>query len=266
VRSIDDHGAAVSHDGLHLVHPLGGCPDVVVQVRHDGQDRLDRMIQVNHVQLRGQRSGLGLCRDRIPAVQAGEVVVPANDHAERRRRHRDVLAGLFDDLPHRRSQCADDLDVGDHRSEPVRKVGDVGAAHAREEILEPSGEAGHLVRKHRPADEQLVIVEQPIVHGHVDILLHQAATQILDARSRNGADLLDVRHVVVVVHVHAVERVGARLVGCAEVLAQLIGGHPTMRTQGNEVVQPPDARLEKAVQDAEDHGHGTRTRAVRDDH
>jgi hypothetical protein len=45
----------------------------------------------------------------------------------------------------------------------VGKVGDVRTANAREKVLEPAGETGHLVREHRAADDDLVIVEQVLV-------------------------------------------------------------------------------------------------------
>jgi hypothetical protein len=49
------------------------------------------------------------------------------------------------------------------------------AAHAREEIFVAAGKPDYFVRKDRPDDDELVVVEEPAVHAHLDIHCEQPA-------------------------------------------------------------------------------------------
>ena len=58
---------------------------------------------------------------------------------------------------------ADGVHAGCQRAEPVGGVNDVWACNPGEQILGAAGEADHLVRKDRTADDQVIVVQnQPV--------------------------------------------------------------------------------------------------------
>ena len=82
-------------------------------------------------------------------------------------------SGPVDHGAHGSVACADDLVVGDDRTQPVGEVDDLRAGDAGEEIFVAAGKADHLVREDRSADDELVIIKNELVQADGDILRHQ---------------------------------------------------------------------------------------------
>ena len=93
------------------------------------------------------------------------------------------VRGAVDHRPHRRVHRADHLVAGDQRAEPVREVDDLRRGDAGEQILRAPGETDHLVRKHRPADEHVVVLGDEPVQGDRHVLAQPPAGQIGDLAS-----------------------------------------------------------------------------------
>jgi hypothetical protein len=64
--------------------------------------------------------------------------------------------------------CPINAVAGDQRSEPVREVDHLRSADAREEVLVATRESDHLVRKGRPANNDLIVIEDQLVELDAD--------------------------------------------------------------------------------------------------
>ena len=72
---------------------------------------------------------------------------------------------------------ADDFVIGDERAQPVGEMNDFGSGDSGKEILGATGESGDLMWKDRPADEDVVVVENKAIERNRDDLAYQAAGQ-----------------------------------------------------------------------------------------
>jgi hypothetical protein len=66
----------------------------------------------------------------------------------------------------------------------VAGIDDVWAGDARKEVLCAARKADHLMRKDRTTDDQVVVVENAPIEGHLNLLIQQALGQLLDLASR----------------------------------------------------------------------------------
>ena len=60
------------------------------------------------------------------------------------------------------------------RAEPVGEVNDLGRRDSREQVLRAAGEAGDLVRKHRAADEHVVVFGRQAIERDRHVLAQTA--------------------------------------------------------------------------------------------
>ena len=140
-----------------------------------------------------------------------------------------------------------------------------GPGDAGEEILVAAGEADDLVREHRPADHELVVVEDTLVQRHADRLLETSAGERADLLGGDLADLRERRRIAPFV----VE--DARLAGAAvddrnaDMTRELRVGHRLVRAERDEEIERLRATAERLADQREHPRHRHRARAVRND-
>ena len=64
----------------------------------------------------------------------------------------------------------------------MREVDDLGRRNAREEVLRAAREADDLVRKHRAADEDVVVFDHQPIERDRHVLLQASEAELLDDR------------------------------------------------------------------------------------
>ena len=165
VGGIDDHLTAVGDDRLHFVHALGRRPQVIVHLRHDRKHAPERPVLVDDVQpgreIGRRRPG---CFHRT-GVQTGQPL--ALDHqSQAGAGHGDKGRRPIDGLPHGRIFGADDGPTGDQRAQPVGEIDHLRPADAGKEILVTAGKTRHLVGKDRPADDEMIVIQDGFVDPH----------------------------------------------------------------------------------------------------
>jgi hypothetical protein len=72
VRRIDHYLAAIGNYRFQLVHALAADPEIVIHLRHDGQDATERALYPANVDLGGE---IGSRRERLfraPCIEAGQ--------------------------------------------------------------------------------------------------------------------------------------------------------------------------------------------------
>ena len=201
---------------------------------------------------------------RRPEVEARQAV-GLHHQREAGSGHGDHLGRAVDHRPHRRVARADHLVVGDEGTQPVREVDDLRAGDAGEEVLVPAREADHLVREHRPADDELVVVEDAAVQRHRHILREAPAGELRDLGGGNRAEVREHRRVVPLVVVDArLADAPADDFGTDE-LRQRRVVHRLVRTQRDQEVDRARLAGEQLAEQREHPRHRHRARAVRDD-
>ena len=70
----------------------------------------------------------------------------------------------------------------------MREVDDFGRGDAREEVLGPAREPDHFVREHRPADEDVVVLDDEPVQRNRDGFPKAAFSQSGDVGGRDRAE------------------------------------------------------------------------------
>ena len=130
-----------------------------------------------------------------------ELAPRADDHLHGRLRRRYQPAGRLDDPPHRRVLPADDLDVRDHRPEPVEEVENLRARATREQVLAAAGEAHHLVREDGAEDQDVVDLEEATVRADADLLPEKPVCDLGDLALADAAGLAEGLVRVPLVHV-----------------------------------------------------------------
>ena len=271
VGGVDDHFAAVGAHRLGLVEALGAGPDVVVHLRHQGDDALEGLLDVGDV---GERGDL---RDRGPrrlgvAEGDGVQLLPAGDHV-----HGEAVlggvhqfAGGVDQLPHGGdAEGADDAAGGDQGAHPVGHVDDVVHGATGEEVLVATGEAHHLVGEHRAHDQVHVGLHAQLVdlHAHGGVG-QQSGGELADPLSGDLAQVRDLLGVVpgVVDDLPAGVGGGQSLALGAHQLLDVGLGHRGVGAQGDQRGHRGSAAGERLVDRAQHqrqrHGAG----AVGNDH
>ena len=114
-----------------------------------------------------------------------------------------------------------------------------GPAHAGEQIFVAAGKADDLVRKHRPDDDDLVVIEQHVVDLHRHVHREQAVGQFADFIGGERADLFQRRGIVPLVIEEFYLAVGFLpfLLRNFQPLANGRLVHRLMRAQGDEHVE-----------------------------
>ncbi len=166
--------------------------------------------------------------------------------------------GAIDHRTDRRVHRADHVVAGDQRPQPVREMDDLGGGHAGEQILGAAGKADHLVRKHRAADQDVVVLDQQPVERDLDRLVEPPAGQLAHVVGGNLAQLHERGRIVPAmvedppVPHHALDH------GPADVPGELLVAHRRVRAECDEEVQRPHAGSELALEglEHERHRHG----------
>lgn len=73
-------------------------------------------------------------------------------------------------LANRRPFVADDHRVGADRAQPVKEVQDLRSSHTGEGLLVATGKSDHLMRKHRPDNDYLIVIEDAFINFNTDFL------------------------------------------------------------------------------------------------
>ena len=124
------------------------------------------------------------------------------------------------------------------------------------------------MRKHGPADDQLVVIQNPPIEIHVDVLAQQPVRQLLDFRRGYRADRF--KRIGAVPGVVEDPHVGiAHGALCRRDTYQFVDGlvgHGWMRAQGDQVIEPRHALAEHVIQQAKQERNRRVAGAVRDDH
>jgi len=147
----------------------------------------------------------------------------------------------------------------------VRQVDNLRASDPGKQVLVAAGKAHHLVGKHRPANEQLIIFQDAPIQAHRHIHAQEAVGKRLDPRRRDGAQVLQGLGVIpgmivdVALAAEAVSNRVADQVRKAGVIERPMGA------QRHDIVQrrhPWSQVLGKEIKKA---GHGHGARAIGDD-
>ncbi len=120
----------------------------------------------------------------LAAIDAGDAFV-GRDERQQRERRLEQRRGAVDDRADRRVDRAEDVGARDQRAEPVREVDDFRRGDAREEILRAAREADHFVREDRPADEDVIVVDDHPIERDRHVLLQTAEAELFDHGRRD---------------------------------------------------------------------------------
>ena len=201
-----------------------------------------------------------------PAAMAGHAFV--RDHgAQRAFFHRDERSRAVDHLAHGRVFGADHFVGRDQRRQPVGEIDDVGSGDAREEVLVAAGKADHFVREHRPADQQVIVLQhqavQPHRHLHAQLAARQRQHLVFADRAQGGQRVRIVPGVVQHPHGGILGRLLRHRQ--ADQLAQRLFRHRRMGAQRHQVVQALDPRQDVLGHQAEEQRQRHRPRGIGDD-
>ena len=186
-----------------------------------------------------------------------------DDHGEARDRPRHKRRRAIDHRAHRRVPRADHVIAGDHGAEPVREIDNLGTADSRVEIFIAARKAHDFVRKHRPANEQLIVIENQAVEFYGNFLREQAAGDLLDFIRGNRAELHECIGILPVM----IENVAAARHAvddrAADEFAQMRVVHRRVRAQRHEIIEGLHAGAERFLESVKHQRHRHAARAVR---
>ena len=199
---------------------------------------------------------------RLAAIHAGDAVV-RHDHREKRERRPQQARGAVDHGAHGRVGRPDHVIARDERPEPVREVDDVGRRHAGKQILRAAGESDDLVGKHRPADEDVIVVDEQPVERDRNVLLQPASRQLRNLVRGNLPELHERLRIVPPV-VENPPLPGKPIDnGLPDVATELLVGHRRVGAERHQIVQRGHARPELVLDDLIQQGHRHRPGAIR---
>ena len=247
VRAIDDQPSAICHDWLQLVHDLAGHPDLIVHLGGDAQDGRERPVLVHHVDLAGAIGGLGPGFLHLTGIDAGQLVFRGHHDRHAPFGYGDHVGGARQQPAHRRVLDPDRVPVADHCCEPVEKVQKVASRDAGKQVLEPSREPDHFVRKDGAEDQEQVVrmysirVKDRAVDAHRDRFAKQAAGQLGDLGCGKSSHLgQGVRQIPAMVEEAAPRQAAAQVLAIDAIqLQELVLLEKGMRAQGNHIVDLP---------------------------
>jgi hypothetical protein len=198
-------------------------------------------------------------------VQPGHACV-RHDEADAAHRPVQHRRRAIDDGPHRRVARADHRAARDDGAEPVREVDDVGAGDAREEVLRAAREPDDLVREDRPANHDVVVVEDQPVQRHRHVRAQQPPGELFDLRGGNRAEGGE-RAVEIPSVIEDVAAAGPPLDDrAADEAAQVIVGHRLVRAEGDEEIERRGPRSQRRRQRVEHERHRHGPGRIRDEH
>ncbi len=182
---------------------------------------------------------------RVAAEHAGDAVV-RHDEGEERERRVEHGRRAVDHRAHGRVDRADHVVARDERAQPVREMDDLGRRDPRKEVLRAAGEADHLVRKHRTADQDVVVLGDQAIERDRHVLPQTSAGQIRDLGGRNRAEVGERGRIVPAMIEDPMLAGPAVDDRRAEMVRQLLVGHRRVRAERDEKVERRHARTEFA--------------------
>ena len=266
VRRVNDQLAAISQNGLELVHTFAGGPKLVVHLRRTGEDRVEWLFHRARVTFGGKVGGRGPRLLDWPGKQAAHAVA-LDDHAKGELGNLHHCTGAVDDLAHWRPLVADDFWGGDHGAEPVEKVQYLRPGDAGEEVFVAAGKADHLVRENRPDDHDVIVVEQLGIDLHRHVHLKQSAAEVADFVGGNDADVFERTGVVprVIEKLHRSVLAGALVVRDLQPLLNRRLAHGLMRAQRDHDIERRRDTPDLLVDRLKHRPHRRRARGIGDD-
>ncbi len=189
-----------------------------------------------------------------------------DDNGQQRQRRVEQCRGAIDHTAHCRVDRANHRVRRDERSEPVRKVNDLGGGNAWKQVLRAAREACDLVRKHRPADKYVVVLGGQTVQRNRHVLIEASAGDIGNVARRDRPEACVCGGVVPTV-IEDAARAGAAIDHRPpDVRSQLRVVHGRVRAERDEKIERRDARTELAFDQLEHQRHRHRPRAVWNNH
>src|SRR5579859_3421260 len=182
--------------------------------------------------------------------------------------HRNQRCRPINNCAHRGIASANDLVIGDDRTEPVREIDNFRSSNTWEKVLVAAGKAYNFVEKHRPANNDVVIVEDQFIESDRHILRHLAIGYFCYLGGGDAAEVGKGSRVFPVM----IKNVGVAGLtvdhSVAHEFAELLVAHGRVRAQRNQIIQDlhtwPQYFLEKRKHQR--HGHGSRAVRNKDDH
>src|SRR5437667_1286064 len=179
-------------------------------------------------------------------------IIALEDKRQTEQRTCHKLCRTVDDTPHGSIFDPNGMHAGDQRSQPMSEIDNICARDAREEILGAPRETGYLVRKDRPADDQLVVFKDHTVERHEHLIHQQPIGQLVCFLARYGANSLERMRVRPVVVEDLYIGIAFRSLTCRypHQLVNRFFRHGWVSSQGNEIIQlrhaPPKLFIEQA--------------------
>ena len=190
-----------------------------------------------------------------------------HDHAQAELRHRDHRAHAIDHATHRRPLVTDDHRVRHHGAEPVEKIQHLRTADAGKEVFVSAGEAHDLMREDRPADDELVVVEDARVDLHRHLHGDKPGGQRAGVVEREVADVAQRGFIIPLVIEKAHARVSREslLGGDLQPRANRLLAQRLMRAERDHHVEVLHHAADLRMQPGEEHPKRTSPRRIRHD-
>ena len=150
MRCVNNQLPTFCQHRLQFVHALPRHPKFVIHLRSTGEDLVERLLLPNDVELFREISCLFPRRLGCSDKKTRQRRIRSNDHRSTPFPRFDQSSRPVDHLPNRRPLLPDDSRIGHDRSEPMKKVQNLGPADPRKEILVAARKADDLMRKSRP--------------------------------------------------------------------------------------------------------------------
>src|SRR6266699_2712654 len=176
------------------------------------------------------------------------------------------LCRPLDDAPHGRIRDTNSVHARNERPQPVGEIDDIRPRDAREEILSPAGEACYLVGKYRPADHQLVVIEDQTVERNRHLVNQQVTGQACCFLARyhtNGLEHFRLRPVMIE-YPHPGKTFRSFSRGNPYQALNRLLGQRRMRSQGNKVIQLHYALPKLLIEQAKEQRYRSGARAIGD--
>src|SRR5205823_9617372 len=102
----------------------------------------------------------------------------------------------IDDRTHRSIAGSYDLIISNHGAQPMREVDDFRSRDTWEEILVTPGKPYNFMRKDRPADHNVIVIENEFIQGDWHVLCHQSSGDLCHFGSRDYSQTHEIRRIL----------------------------------------------------------------------
>ncbi len=186
-----------------------------------------------------------------------------HDHGQQRHGGVEERGGAIDDGAHRSIDRADHVRTGDQRSQPVREMNDRRRGNAREEVLRSAREPDDLVREHRTADENVIVLDDQPIQRDRHILLEAPSGDCRDLARRYRPQVGERCRIVPAMVEDARAAAAAVDDRSANQPTERRVVHWRVRTERDEIVECRHARAQLALEYLEHQWHRHRPGPIR---